>query len=329
MQFVHILLRYFVWGNIFVQFVHILVPYCARRQHFLLFAYICVMKCKFLLIAALLPLLFNVARAQSMPGDSVAVTFPHALDYLQLETSTPPQQSLPTQQPSTTRALHKFSGRQLVAPVILVGLGVVGSQIDDFKELDFGLRPHDLHTHNGFVFEDALQYAPLGAMYLLKVAGVTSAHSYLDATVLAVGSFCVTGAAVFLLKEFTDVQRPNRKDFDSFPSGHAAKAFMGAELLRREFKDTSPAIGYAGYAAATVTSLLRVKHSEHWLPDILVGAGIGILGTQVAYWVAPHLQKWLFGGWIGRKGLRSGDFAFVGMPFYNGKVQGVSLALVF
>lgn len=224
---------------------------------------------------------------------------------------------------------HRFSGRELVVPVALIGLGVAGTQIDCVKEFDFGLRPDDFRSPEGFVFEDALQYAPVGAMYLLKFAGVRSAHSYLDATALLAGSVCITGAATFLLKELVDERRPNGKDFDSFPSGHAAKAFMGAELLRREFRDTSPAIGYAGYAAATLTSILRVKHSEHWLPDVIAGAGIGILGTRVAYWVCPYVQQMLFGRIIRNRNLKSDDFAFVGMPFYNGKVQGISLALVF
>ena len=74
---------------------------------------------------------------------------------------------------------------------------------------------------------------------------------------------------------------------------------------------------------------MRVKHSEHWLPDVVAGAGIGILGTQLAYLICPPLQKMVFGRWIERKGLNSGDFAFVGMPFSNGEVTGVSLALVF
>lgn len=229
---------------------------------------------------------------------------------------------------AATAQLHKFSPQQLAVPFALIGLGAVGSQIDDIKEIDFGLRKLNLYKHNGFVIEDALQYVPLASMYALKLSGVKSAHSYLDATVLAAGSFCLTGVAVFVLKKVVDERRPNGKDYDSFPSGHAAKAFMGAELLRREFKD-DPVIGYSGYAVAAASSLMRVKHSEHWLPDIITGAGIGILGTQVAYWVAPSLQKAVFGRWIERKGLRHGDFAFVGMPLYNGEITGFSLALVF
>lgn len=225
--------------------------------------------------------------------------------------------------------IGRLQAEEFILPAALIGIGAVGSQIDDIKELDFGLRHHNLRKHNGFVVEDVLQYVPLASVYALKMSGVKSAHSYLDATVLAAGSFCITGAAVFALKKLVDEERPNGRDFDSFPSGHAAKAFMGAEMLRKEFKETSPMIGYAGYAVAAATSLMRVKHSEHWLPDVVAGAGIGILGAQLAYLICPPLQKMVFGRWIERKGLNSGDFAFVGMPFSNGEVTGVSLALVF
>ena len=213
---------------------------------------------------------------------------------------------------------HKFQTRDLIAPALLFGVGgIIGSQIDSFKELDFGLRPDIPHTHKGFVLEDAVQYAPVGALYALKLSGVKSAHNYMDATVLVAASYCITASATWLLKQVVDEARPNGVDSDSFPSGHSSVAFMGAELLRREYKDTSPWIGYAGYAAATYTALARIKHSEHWLPDVLAGAGVGILGTRIAYWVCPLIQK------------HKNGFAFAGMPFYNGTVKGISLAMVF
>ena len=301
---------------------------------------LCDMRKNAIIVLFLTIFLPNVLSARmAQPGDTAATAQRNNLQVGNpvLATSVLPEDTAATAQVHNSQVgslfsapaqLHKFDARELIVPAALVGIGAIGSQIDFVKEMDFGLRDLDLRKHHGFVVEDVLQYVPLASVYALKLSGVKSAHSYLDATVLAAGSFCVTGAAVLLLKTVVDEERPNGRDFDSFPSGHAAKAFMGAELLRREYKDT-PVIGYAGYAVAAASSLMRVKHSEHWLPDIIAGAGIGILGTQVAYWVAPSLQKILFGRMIERKGLKSGDFAFVGMPFSNGEVTGVSLALVF
>ena len=301
---------------------------------------LCDMRKNAIIVLFLTIFLPNVLSAQIVqPGDTAATA---QRNNSQVDNMVPATTVLPGDTAATAQVhnsqvgslfsapaeLHKFDARELIVPAALVGIGAIGSQIDFIKEMDFGLRDLDLRKHHGFVIEDVLQYVPLASVYALKLSGVKSSHSYLDATVLAAGSFCVTGAAVLLLKKVVDEERPNGRDFDSFPSGHAAKAFMGAELLRREYKDT-PVIGYAGYAVAAASSLMRVKHSEHWLPDIIAGAGIGILGTQVAYWVAPSLQKILFGRLIERKGLKSSDFAFVGMPFSNGEVTGVSLALVF
>ena len=301
---------------------------------------LCDMKKNAIIVLFLTIFLPNVLSAQIVqPEDTVATSQRNnsQVGNMVPATTVLPEDTVATAQRNNSQVgslfsapaeLHKFDARELIVPAALVGIGAIGSQIDFIKEMDFGLRDLDLRKHHGFVIEDVLQYVPLASVYALKLSGVKSAHSYLDATVLAAGSFCVTGAAVLLLKKVVDEERPNGRDFDSFPSGHAAKAFMGAELLRREYKDT-PVIGYAGYAVAAASSLMRVKHAEHWLPDIIAGAGIGILGTQVAYWVAPSLQKILFGRLIERKGLKSGDFAFVGMPFSNGEVTGVSLALVF
>lgn len=224
---------------------------------------------------------------------------------------------------------HEFKATQLIAPVTLVGVGLIGNQIDAVKKFDFGLRGSQMPHHNGFVYEDVLQYVPVAALYGLKVAGVQSKHSYIDMTSLVVGSYCVMGASVLLLKKVAKVERPNGLDTKSFPSGHSARAFMGAELLRLEYKDVSPWIGYAGYAAATVTALARVGHWDHWVTDVVAGAGIGILSTKVAYWVAPHLQRALFGKWIERKGLNSKEFSFMGAPYYNGEHAGFALAMSF
>ena len=221
---------------------------------------------------------------------------------------------------------YVFDAKSLVLPVALIGAGAIGGQIDALKELDFGLRGGGLHFHHGFVMEDAVQYAPVAAFYGLNMCGVKSAHSVLDGTALALTSYCITAAATLALKEVVDEWRPNGVDADAFPSGHAAISFMGAELLRLEYRDSAPWAGYAGYAAALYTSMVRIKHSEHWFHDLVAGAGVGILGTRVAYWACPHIHNCLFG----KKSVKQDNgFTFVGMPFYNGSVKGVSLAMVF
>ena len=76
----------------------------------------------------------------------------------------------------------------------------------------------------------------------------------------------------------------------SFPSGHTATAFTGAELVRSEY---GLGIGIAAYGVAAGVALLRLYNERHWVGDVLFGAGIGILSARIGYWMLPLWQKWL------------------------------------
>lgn len=89
-------------------------------------------------------------------------------------------------------------------------------------------------------------------------------------------------------------ERPDGSSRNSFPSGHTATAFAGAELLRREYWDVSPWIGVAGYAVVAGTGFFRMYNNRHWLTDVLAGAGMGILSAQAAYWLYPVITKTFF-----------------------------------
>ena len=72
---------------------------------------------------------------------------------------------------------------------------------------------------------------------------------------------------------------------NSFPSGHTYMAFAGAELLRKEYGSDYPWRAIAGYTIATLVGLMRVRNNRHWVGDVLAGAGLGILTTDLVYWV--------------------------------------------
>lgn len=107
---------------------------------------------------------------------------------------------------------------------------------------------------------------------------------------------------------------------NSFPSGHTATAFMGAEFLRKEYWDVSPWIGVAGYAVAAGTGFFRMYNNRHWLTDVLTGAGIGILSTQAAYWLYPTITKTFF-----RKRYKN---IFIS-PYFSKEEKGVSCHIAF
>lgn len=50
---------------------------------------------------------------------------------------------------------------------------------------------------------------------------------------------------------------------------------------------------------ATATGLMRMANNKHWLSDVMVGAGIGILSTEFGYWIADAI--------CGNKGLLMSD----------------------
>ncbi|MFW5707278.1 MAG: phosphatase PAP2 family protein [Bacteroidota bacterium] len=147
-----------------------------------------------------------------------------------------------------------------------------------------------------FTIDDLLQYTPAAAVYALNLAGIRGKHRFVDRTLLLAGSYVLMGSTVYSLKRITHVQRPDGTTFDSFPSGHTAIAFMGAEFLRLEYRHRSPWYGVAGYVVATTTAGLRVHHKRHYVTDVLAGAVIGVAATQVAYAVYPWVGQWLFPG---------------------------------
>ena len=74
-------------------------------------------------------------------------------------------------------------------------------------------------------------------------------------------------------------------------SGHTATAFMTASMLVKEYGYKSPWIGIGAYSAATATGLMRMANNKHWLSDVLAGAGIGILSTEMGYYLADLIFK--------------------------------------
>ena len=124
-----------------------------------------------------------------------------------------------------------------------------------------------------------------------------------------------------IIKRTGNVERPDGSSKNSFPSGHTATAFMGAEFLYQEYKDVSIWYGVAGYVVATGTGMFRMYNNRHWLTDVAAGAGIGILSTKIAYWIHPLIKRTIFKDRESANGIV--------MPFYNGREYGLGLSMTF
>ena len=131
--------------------------------------------------------------------------------------------------------------------------------------------------------DDYLIFAPIAAVYGLHLAGVRGAHSLRDQTAILLKAELMGFAIVTPLKLGTKRLRPNMENTESFPSGHTAQAFISATFLHREYGHLSPWYSIGGYAVAGSVGGLRILNNKHHLSDVLFGAGIGILVTNLAY----------------------------------------------
>ncbi len=170
-------------------------------------------------------------------------------------------------------------------PLMAGGL-IVKSEDDHFRSLrnDYLLR---FNRHA----DDYMQYAPAVIMLGMKTAGVQSRSSWGRMLVSDACSALLMGGVVNTLKHSTGVERPDGSNRHSFPSGHTATAFMTATMLNKEYGHKGPWIGIGAYSVATATGLMRMANNKHWLSDVLTGAGIGVLSTEVGYYLADLIFK--------------------------------------
>lgn len=108
----------------------------------------------------------------------------------------------------------------------------------------------------------------------------------LTANAMALG---ISFGATELLKHTVREGRPDQSNLHSFPSGHTSFAFVSATILSREYGYISPWITIGGFTTAAGTQLLRVHHNKHWMNDLYMGAGIGVMSTNLAYFLTDKI----------------------------------------
>lgn len=216
---------------------------------------------------------------------------------------------------------YSFNASKLIAPVALTAAGAIG--ISAFKGFRHGLRD-DIQRCRGNYWhgDDYIQYVPVASYLALGLCGVPSRTNFRDRVIVAATASLCMAAVVNVTKTFVNEKRPNSDAVNSFPSGHSATAFMGAELVRIGYGN---AIGAAAYVVAAGVGALRLYNDRHWYNDVLAGAGIGILSARIAYWILPF-EKRLFR--LDR--CRRSESASI-MPYYSPatRAAGVSMAVLF
>lgn len=218
----------------------------------------------------------------------------------------------------------KFNYKQLIIPGILLGYGIIGIESDQLLSFNSQIKAEVTEDiDEKITIDDFSQYAPAASVYALNAFGVKGKNTMRDCSVIFATSYVIMASTVLGLKSIVHEERPDGSSNNSFPSGHTATAFAGAEFLWQEYKDKSIWYGIAGYAVATGTGLFRIYNNRHWLTDVAAGAGIGILSTKIAYWMNPYITKKLF------KSSSENKSTSMIMPFYNGQQYGLGFVKVF
>ena len=139
--------------------------------------------------------------------------------------------------------------------------------------------------------DDYTQYSPAALMLGLKIGGYQGRSSWSRMLVSDAFSTLGMAAAVKGLKLVVNRERPDGSDFESFPSGHSAKAFMAATMLHKEYGWRSPWFSIGGYSVAALTGVSRLMNNRHWMSDVIAGAAIGIGSVHLGYFITDKIFK--------------------------------------
>ena len=189
-------------------------------------------------------------------------------------------------------------------PIFLAGM-IAKSEKTAFRQnynnpnTNIRLIKYNFHSE----IDNYTQFSGIALTVGLKMAGVEGRSSWPRLAASSLASYAVMAAFVNSIKYTTSEMRPDGSTRNSWPSGHTATAFVGATILHKEYGLTrSPWYSIAGYSVATATGVMRVLNNRHWISDVLSGAGIGILSTELAYGICDLLFK--------QKGLLMNDLAY-------------------
>jgi membrane-associated phospholipid phosphatase len=209
---------------------------------------------------------------------------------------------------------RKRGFRPYIAPILLITTGTTLHFSTHAKE-NFQDWVQNKFTYSGQI-DDYIQYAPLVTVYTLNLLGVEGKNNFGNRTALALKSFLLNDFVASNLKHWSGSERPNGT-LHSFPSGHTSVAFAMAQFMHHEFGEESVWYSVGAYSCAATVGILRVAKNAHWISDVVAGAGIGMLSTELVY--LTHLYKW------DNEHIRNFDI----FPFKVGNQKGLTLVYTF
>ena len=172
-------------------------------------------------------------------------------------------------------------------PLFVAGWAVKGDKAMfrvNAKAEQGGKKNTQLLTDFKTGIDDYTQFFGPAMVVGLKLGGYEGRSDWPRLLASAGMSYAIMAGFVNGIKYTAKEMRPDGSTANSWPSGHTATSFVGATLRHKEYGLTrSPWWSVAGYGVATATGVMRVLNNRHWISDVMSGAGIGIISTELGY----------------------------------------------
>lgn len=185
----------------------------------------------------------------------------------------------------------KFHPKTIYVPssLIISGIAMNNNGREGLK-MEIAEERNEYFPKFGTHIDNYLQLSPIVIAYGLDALGYKSKTDIRNRTAILLKGELLMSGTVFCLKKITHQLRPDNSSYNSFPSGHTAQAFAAATFLSEEYKSRFKWMPYVSYGIASSVGILRMANNKHYISDVLVGAGLGILSMKMSY--LTHEYKW-------------------------------------
>ena len=167
-------------------------------------------------------------------------------------------------------------------PLFVAGWAVKGDKAMFRVNNAAGKKNTQLLTNFKTGIDDYTQFFGPALTVGLKLGGYEGRSDWPRLLASAGLSYAIMAGFVNGIKYTAKEMRPDGSTANSWPSGHTATSFVGATILHKEYGLTRwPWFSVAGYGVAAATGVMRVLNNRHWVSDVMSGAGIGIMSTEL------------------------------------------------
>lgn len=224
--------------------------------------------------------------------------------------------------PPQTDDRCRFEAKELILPGALIAVGASSFFFSPMRDFDHSVKKEMVNlrgNHHRIKLDEYTRFVPTAINVTLALSGKQSKYTIKERLLIKVTSAATMYVLTQGIKHTVSRTRPDGSDEHSFPSGHVATVFLGAESLRLNYGNLW---GAAGYTAATATAFLRLYNNRHWFSDVVTAAGIGILSAHVGYWLLP-IEKNI----LGIDDTKQDNIAFAAAPIYDTVYRAPGLAV--